>query len=723
MNNVTFIPKITDIKTVKLVPIDAVHQYITSDKLTSITSALRMISRKTTDMSLTPEERNAAKVQYETEKNKLPSIVFSGEFTERNNSSCTLYWARAVLDIDNIPDEKTLVKIKEYFRELPYTIMIFKSPSGYGLKIVVRITYKGEPNIIQFHNQAVTALIEVHNKQLKKYNVEIDPSGKDLARTCYLCYDKTAYFNEKAEEKGEGFSFTYKEAKPIQTNTTYKKNDWYSYIAEKSVPDNISLVEDMLSFCESNNIDLTDTYDKWLTVMWALKQSLGDEGYEYFVSFSKNYKQFNEEEVKKKWSENKIDPNKPKVTLGSLVYLCKHYGYEIDKKIRNKEYLWNSFIDKLITEDIYIRYDEDSAMLQIKKGDVWKLFTDVDEDYIRIGLLTGKIAKQDMISFINTICPKIKMHLEFINSLPEWDEKDRLTELADTLETEGEFPIKYMYIRKWFVGAVAQLHNDGLNGLRNENIIILTGPQYTGKSRWCHRLLPEEWHQYYTTKNLDLSQKDDNLLLSNKYIIFFDEGLSLRKNDIRALKTLLSSDKYTGRQAYGRHNRDYIRFCSFIGSTNDEQILSDDTGNRRYWVIPITKINADHNIDMCQVWSQALHLYRNNEQYWLTENEFNEIKEVNKSFETEDIIEDLLIKYLEPGNNSYTTTDILEHIIANEGRSITSELSVYRIGRILKKLGYKRVVKRSGNNLKHVYLLNFVSTGIQAKEMGKLYKN
>lgn len=717
MNNVTYLKKINEPANVELKPIELIYRGITSDKWAQQTNVCHLLYNETLKAK-DIEEIKKAKTAYDAQKNKLTATVFSGEFTHRSSKSCVLYWARVVLDIDHIDDELLLAKIKDYFRKLPYVVMIFRSPSGHGLKIVCKVQYKGEPNIIDFHNQAFESLKIQHDVFLKKHKKEIDPSGKDLARACYMCRDEKAYYNADAEDGTDSFEFTYTESRPNSFNderiekTPYRTNSHYAYLKEASKEGNDSLVQDILLWCNNNNIDITNEYNNWLTVLWALKHSFPDEiGYQHFDGFSRLSAKFNEKEVRTKWDQNKIDPLKPKVSLGSLVYICKQYGYEIHKDLRNnKEYFYNILIDTLVNSNIFLRFEEDSCKLQIKKGDEWTTFSDRDEDQIRIGILLGKLSKGDMVSFLQTITPSVSLHKEFLKTLPTWDGTDRLIQLADTLETEEAHPLKNTYIKKWCIGFIAQLHNDGRNGKVNENMIILSGSQYIGKSKWCNRLLPDEWKDFFTTKNIDLTQKDDHILLSENYIIFMDEGLSLRKNDVRALKTLLSSDKFSGRAAYGRNNNTYVRYSSFIASTNDEQILSDDTGNRRYWVIPTTKANFNHKIDMYQLWSQCLELYKAGEQYWLTEEEMIKVKDVNANFETEDAAEDYVKDYIRVGNKYYSATDIRDYIISCIGKQYMNEVNLYRVGRALKKLGYKKIKKRYGNNTKYVYACEYVSS-------------
>lgn len=199
-----------------------------------------------------------------------------------------------------------------------------------------------------------------------------------------------------------------------------------------------------------------------------------------------------------------------------------------------------------------------------------------------------------------------------------------------------------------------------------------------------------------------------------------DEGLSLRKNDVRAMKTLLSSSKFSGRAAYGRYNSTYIRYCSFIASTNDSEILADDTGNRRYFVIPIIKADHNHTVNMYQLWAQALKMFNNGEQYWLTDEEVRMVNDINKEFEIENSVEYYISTYVEKAedliHDVHSSTEIRDHIIAETNRNLISEITIYRIGRTMKALGYKKTVVRQKDGLKKGFRCKLIPKSILVKE-------
>jgi len=122
-------------------------------------------------------------------KNSLPCILFAGEFTERNSNSLVAHSGLMVVDFDKYPDSETMDKQMELLKVNPYFISLFISPSGKGIKGVVRI-----PN----------ATKETHPKYFKafqkKFNYDyFDISNSNIDRVCFESYDPNIYINMEAE--------------------------------------------------------------------------------------------------------------------------------------------------------------------------------------------------------------------------------------------------------------------------------------------------------------------------------------------------------------------------------------------------------------------------------------------------------------------------------------------------------------------------------------------
>ena len=126
-------------------------------------------------------------------KKRLPSICFSGRFKERKASSLLEHSGLICLDIDDL--KKTdLQKIKDEICEDDHVFACFVSPSGVGLKIILKI----HPDKAE-HKSQFLALEHHFNLLLSKFGACVDKSGKDVGRVCYESYDPDMYWNDDSE--------------------------------------------------------------------------------------------------------------------------------------------------------------------------------------------------------------------------------------------------------------------------------------------------------------------------------------------------------------------------------------------------------------------------------------------------------------------------------------------------------------------------------------------
>jgi hypothetical protein len=112
--------------------------------------------------------------------------TFSGIFTTRSDKAQLSHSGLICFDFDHIENINTL-RFQLLKDEYLNTQLLFKSPSGNGLKWIVSIEPNPHTHADYFH------AISDYLKQ--KYNVEVDKSGKDLSRACFLPYDPHAYIN------------------------------------------------------------------------------------------------------------------------------------------------------------------------------------------------------------------------------------------------------------------------------------------------------------------------------------------------------------------------------------------------------------------------------------------------------------------------------------------------------------------------------------------------
>ena len=120
-------------------------------------------------------------------KKSLPAICFSGTFNKRQDGALIEHSGLICLDFDGYEKQKELLQDKEKLSKSKYVFSVFISPSGNGLKVLVRIPADPENHTNYF------------NSLDKHFNSPyFDKTSKNLSRVCYESYDPLIYINENS---------------------------------------------------------------------------------------------------------------------------------------------------------------------------------------------------------------------------------------------------------------------------------------------------------------------------------------------------------------------------------------------------------------------------------------------------------------------------------------------------------------------------------------------
>jgi len=120
-------------------------------------------------------------------KKLLPAICFSGTFNKRTDSSIIEHSGLICLDFDGYLKQKELLQDKESLSKNKYVFSVFISPSGNGLKVLVKIPADAESHTLYFNS-------------LEKYfnSPYFDKTSKNISRVCYESYDPLLFVNENS---------------------------------------------------------------------------------------------------------------------------------------------------------------------------------------------------------------------------------------------------------------------------------------------------------------------------------------------------------------------------------------------------------------------------------------------------------------------------------------------------------------------------------------------
>lgn len=120
-------------------------------------------------------------------KKSLPAICFSGVFTKRADNSITEHSGLICLDFDGYANKREMMAEKRSIASDEYVMSVFVSPSGDGLKVLVKI-----PQDIDNHVRYFNAL-EIHFN-----SPHFDTTSKNISRVCYESYDQDIYINKES---------------------------------------------------------------------------------------------------------------------------------------------------------------------------------------------------------------------------------------------------------------------------------------------------------------------------------------------------------------------------------------------------------------------------------------------------------------------------------------------------------------------------------------------
>ncbi|HXN30546.1 MAG TPA: virulence-associated E family protein, partial [Polyangiaceae bacterium] len=200
---------------------------------------------------------------------------------------------------------------------------------------------------------------------------------------------------------------------------------------------------------------------------------------------------------------------------------------------------------------------------------------------------------------------------EFLDAL-KWDGVPRVDGLFHSYFGAEASDYTRAVSTSFMVGAVARVMRPGC---QLDTLPILEGDQGIGKSS-AVRALAGEW---FSDSTIDFGSKDSYQQLLGVWIYELSELDALNRRDVARVKAFISapSDRY--RPSYGRRVIDVPRQLAFIGTTNADRYLSDDTGARRFLPIKCGTIDlASIKRDRPQLWAEAFHRFRKGEQWHLT---------------------------------------------------------------------------------------------------------
>ncbi|MBR2096825.1 MAG: hypothetical protein IJ907_02905 [Prevotella sp.] len=312
---------------------------------------------------------------------------------------------------------------------------------------------------------------------------------------------------------------------------------------------------------------------------------------------------------------------------------------------------------------------------------------------------------KDLNRYIDSnLIPKYYPMEDYIKHLPKWNGKtDYVGELARRVKTDN--PYWESDFHTWMLSMVAQwLGKDRQHG--NAIVPLLIGPQGSGKTTFCKRLLPGYLQIYFNDR---LSMKNDNdifIAMSSYALINIDEFDAMSKSQQPILKYLLSKHDVKFRPPYGKTMEERQRFASFIATTNNRRPLVDPTGSRRFICVYAEEIGNDGIIYYDKLYSQLYAELQQGRRYWFEDEDNARIIQQNEQFQQVNSYEQMIaLTYLSPEDTSEDAAFVPLQLIMKRLEKIFPTFTIKKgtdveLGKRLSKMGYERKRNNKGSVFK-----------------------
>jgi len=614
------------------------------------------------------------KAKQKIAKGDLPSVTVSGTFPdgERKEANLITHSGYICIDIDNQALEA------EQLKNDPYTFAFFRSASGNGAAIIVKVNPEK-------HKESYRWLSEYYFMQ---YGLTADDAPKNPASLRFVSFDPDLFINDKAIKSK---SKSDKVAKPKSM----------PYIGTSQELDRV--VQEIMD----KGLSIAESYEDYRNLGFALAEGYGEQGRGYFHTLCSMSPKYRTNQADKQFD---ISLKRAKggggITVGTFWYMVKNAGITIDYS-RKKELMTvaavgkksgrqkESVIESLTTingldpneaselvNQIYNRNDIDVSSLA--KGGGGNIITSLAEfiemnHRIRRNAITGRLEESGTeirAERMNTIYLKAQtffehakipmdiferiLYSEMIKDFNPFDDyinmnqhrkgSGNIDKIIATISTDT--PMAAMFIRKWMLSWFA-----AMDGHPVRSVLALCGGQNSGKTEWFRRLLPDALKRYYAESKMDAG-KDDEILMCQRLIVMDDEMGGKSKQDEKRFKELTSKSIFSLRAPYARHNEDYKRLAVMCGTANDPNIINDSTGNTRILPVTVKKIDHDlyNSVSKDELFMELWRAYQSGEEWQLTRAELDALQEISQQFEVIPFERELISQFFAKPD---TTTDYM----------------------------------------------------------------
>lgn len=652
------------------------------ERIKTETKAAHVTALRTMLLYTTPDARG----HYE-HIDKLPRIYPAVEYGRSRDGGRKLkrYNGIVMLEVNGLAGLSEVELVKEQARLLPQTWAAITGSSGRSVKIWVKFVLPDgnlpvkEENITLFHACAYRMAVQCYQPILP---FPITLKEPNPAQSCRMTLDTDPYFNPDA------IAFYQEQPFSMPGEQTFHQRK----LAEKNP---LLRLKPGFETSETFTILFETTLGKALDEMQNWKR--GDTLHPLLVCLAENCFKAGipeEETVRQVMIHyyRQADEQDVRITIHNLYRECKGFG---KKSALTPEQKISLQLEEFMGRRYEFRFNTVSNDLEFRQKDsIHFYFQPVDQrarnsismDALQEGI---KVWDRDVNRYLaSNRVPLYNPVEDYLCSVGRWDGKDRIHALADLVPCNNPHWRQLFY--RWFLNMVA--HWRGLNKqYANSTSPLLVGAQGFRKSTYCRIILPPELRFGYTDSLDFRNKRDAEMYLGRFMLINIDEFDQVSMNQQGFLKHLLQKPVANLRKPYGSSIQEMRRYASFIGTSNQKDLLTDPSGSRCFICIEVTApINTNVTINYRQLYAQAMEAITKGERYWFDDTDEAILKESNREFEQISPLEQLFHCHFRSPEEGETgeqlsAMQIIEYLQEKNKAINLSQSSITTFGRILKR--------------------------------------
>lgn len=615
----------------------------------------------------------------------LPRVCATCELAKKANSDLEFgKWNGLVLlTLGAFNDNEQIEQVKALAMGMPSTLAAFAGSSGKTVKLLVRIAPKDQP--MPESETETDKLCETGYKYAVKvygglFAGQIIHQKASARMTFRMTMDHNPLLNLKAtalQVSALEKLPTAKPQQPEQRQTDYDKYNDYEYLYRSA---SAQVLEEMGSRFDGDK----HRDEAYLTALSRRLRQLGFPEEEAILHMRSHL-----------WT--KVEDDHIRTIVGTV------YAEENTKlkktgdntlQIRKEqqqmmEYLGSRYVFRFNTVMGYTEYRPNNTWVQP--------YTPVDDRVLNRMAIECRLAglnvwDKDISRYIHSsYITEYNPVWEYLSECRgKWDGKDRIRELARKVPTKNPYWPDWFYT--WFLGMVRQWQSSIYDRYGNQIAPLLISKQGWNKSTFIQSLLPPEL-QWGFTNQLDVSEKRQTLQAMSQFLLINLDEFNQISPQLQQgfLKNVITLPCVKVKRPYGKHVEPFPRMASFIGATNQADVLTDPSGGRRFLGIELTgPIDISQNPNYEQIFAQALYALDHHEPYYFDDEQTQQILKSNRQFQQLTPAEQYFNDCFEPATSEsdgkyLTSSAIFAHIKKLAGSDLRLN-SLNHFGRTLSNI-------------------------------------